>query len=55
MSAALRHAYITALGTFLPGEPVDNDHMEDVLGRIRGDASVLRSARDGAAVTVSAA
>ena len=27
----------------------------NVLGRIRGDASVLRSARDGAAVTVSAA
>lgn len=36
-------AYITALGKFLPGEPVGNDQMEDHLGRIGGKASRLRA------------
>ena len=36
-------AYITALGKFLPGEPVGNEQMEDHLGRIGGKASRLRA------------
>jgi len=32
-------AYITSMGKFLPGEPVDNDSMEDYLGRIGGKPS----------------
>jgi 3-oxoacyl-[acyl-carrier-protein] synthase-3 len=36
-------AYITALGKFLPGEPVGNDQMEDHLGRIGGKPSRLRA------------
>ncbi len=36
-------AYITALGKFLPGEPVHNDEMEDHLGRIGGKPSRLRA------------
>jgi 3-oxoacyl-[acyl-carrier-protein] synthase-3 len=36
-------AYITALGKFLPGEPVSNDEMEDHLGRIGGKPSRLRA------------
>jgi 3-oxoacyl-[acyl-carrier-protein] synthase-3 len=40
---ALRHAYVTALGTFLPGAPVENDQMEDVLGRIDGKPSRYRT------------
>jgi 3-oxoacyl-[acyl-carrier-protein] synthase-3 len=31
--------YITAMGKFLPGEPVGNDEMEDYLGRIGGKPS----------------
>ena len=31
--------FITALGKFLPGDPVDNDAMEDYLGKISGKAS----------------
>ena len=31
--------YITAIGSFLPGEPVGNDEMEDYLGRIGGKPS----------------
>ena len=34
-------AYITGAGAFLPGPPVDNDGMEDVIGRIGGRASAL--------------
>lgn len=34
--------YITALGKFLPGEPVGNDAMEDYLGCIHGRPSRLR-------------
>ena len=35
--------YITALGTFLPGEPIDNASMEEYLGRINGKASRARA------------
>ena len=34
--------FITALGKFLPGEPVPNDAMEEFLGRIHGKASRAR-------------
>ena len=35
-------AYITSLGKFLPGPPVDNESMEDFLGKIGGKASRAR-------------
>ncbi len=35
-------AYITSLGKFLPGPPVDNESMEDFLGKIAGKASRAR-------------
>jgi 3-oxoacyl-[acyl-carrier-protein] synthase-3 len=35
-------AYITAMGTYLPNEPVDNDHMEAFLGKIGGKSSRAR-------------
>ena len=35
-------AFITSLGKFLPGEPVDNDAMEDYIGKIGGKASRVR-------------
>jgi len=35
-------AFITALGKFLPGPPIDNDSMEGFLGKINGQASRLR-------------
>lgn len=35
-------AFITSMGSFLPGEPVDNDSMEDYLGRIGGKPSRVR-------------
>jgi 3-oxoacyl-[acyl-carrier-protein] synthase-3 len=34
MSAGRTHAYIVAMGKFLPHAPVGNDAMEDILGRI---------------------
>jgi len=37
----LREGYITAAGAFLPGAPVDNDRMEDHLGRIAGKGSLF--------------
>jgi 3-oxoacyl-[acyl-carrier-protein] synthase-3 len=37
----LRDVYITGTGTFLPGAPVDNDRMEDHLGRIGGRDSLF--------------
>jgi 3-oxoacyl-[acyl-carrier-protein] synthase III len=36
-------AYLTALGQFLPGDPVSNDEMEDYLGRIHGRRSRARA------------
>ncbi len=41
MIEAPREAYITALGRFLPGEPVANADMEDFIGRIGGKSSRL--------------
>jgi 3-oxoacyl-[acyl-carrier-protein] synthase-3 len=38
---ALRDAFITGTGAFLPGDPVGNDRMEDFLGRIGGRKSVV--------------
>jgi 3-oxoacyl-[acyl-carrier-protein] synthase-3 len=38
----MKEIFITAMGTFLPGEPVSNDEMEDYLGRINGQASVVK-------------
>jgi 3-oxoacyl-[acyl-carrier-protein] synthase-3 len=35
-------AYITSLGKFLPGDPVDNDTMEEFLGKIAGKGSRAR-------------
>ena len=35
-------AFITSIGKFLPGEPVDNDAMEDYIGKIGGKASRVR-------------
>ena len=37
------HAYITAVGKYLPGEPVDNESMEEFLGAIHGKPSRIRS------------
>lgn len=36
---SLQDAFITALGRFLPGAPVGNDGMEEMLGRIAGKPS----------------
>ncbi|MEP7272950.1 MAG: 3-oxoacyl-ACP synthase, partial [Acidobacteriota bacterium] len=35
--------FINALGKFLPGAPIENDQMEDHLGRVGGKPSRLRS------------
>jgi 3-oxoacyl-[acyl-carrier-protein] synthase-3 len=35
-------AYITGLGTYLPNAPVDNDHIEDVLGRLSERSSQVK-------------
>ena len=37
------NAYITSTGAFLPGPPVDNDQIEDILGRVDGRRSRLKS------------
>src|SRR5215212_4352789 len=37
------NVYITALGKFLPGQPVTNDEMEEHLGLIGGKPSRLKS------------
>lgn len=37
----LRDGYITGVSAFLPGAPVDNDRMEDHLGRIAGRDSLF--------------
>lgn len=36
------NAYITSTGSFLPGPPVSNDEMEDLLGRVNGKKSRLK-------------
>jgi 3-oxoacyl-[acyl-carrier-protein] synthase-3 len=38
----IMQAFITSLGKFLPGEPVDNDAMEEFLGTIDGKTSRIR-------------
>lgn len=38
----MSHAYITAVGAFLPNAPVDNDNMERFLGLVGGKPSRLR-------------
>ena len=35
--------YITSMGRFLPGEPIDNESMEEYLGKINGKPSRARS------------
>ncbi len=37
------NAYITSTGAFLPGPPIGNEEIEDVLGRVGGRPSRLRS------------
>jgi 3-oxoacyl-[acyl-carrier-protein] synthase-3 len=39
---AIEDAYITSSGAFLPGPPIGNDEMEQVLGMVRGKPSRLR-------------
>jgi len=39
---AIMHSYITSLGKFLPGNPVENDSMEEYLGVIHGKVSRVR-------------
>ena len=34
--------YITSTGAFLPGPPVDNDEMEEILGLVHGKKSRLK-------------
>jgi 3-oxoacyl-[acyl-carrier-protein] synthase-3 len=41
--AFMNDVYITALGAFLPGEPVGNDDMEEYLGRVHGRPSRARA------------
>jgi len=38
----MHHAYINAIGKFLPGEPIANDQMEDYLGKIGDRPSKVR-------------
>ena len=38
----LRDAFITSMGVFLPGPPVGNEAMEEILGRVRSKPSRLR-------------
>ncbi len=39
---AIRDVYITAAGAYLPGEPVENDRIENVLGLVDGKPSRLK-------------
>lgn len=39
----MHNAYINSIGKFLPGEPIDNDAMEDYLGKINGKPSKIKS------------
>ena len=36
------YAYITRIASVLPNAPIDNEHMEDVLGRVGPDRSRAR-------------
>jgi 3-oxoacyl-[acyl-carrier-protein] synthase-3 len=37
------NAYLTSTGSFLPGPPINNDEIEDVLGRVEGKDSRLKA------------
>jgi 3-oxoacyl-[acyl-carrier-protein] synthase-3 len=37
------NAYVTSTGSFLPGPPINNDEIEDVLGRVEGKPSRLKA------------
>lgn len=39
----MNNVYINAIGAFLPGEPVDNDAIEQHLGEVNGKPSVLKN------------
>ena len=39
----MKHAYINALGIFLPGNSISNDEMEDYLGMVNGEPSKWKS------------
>lgn len=43
MSQEMKTAYITSLGTYLPGPPIDNEKMEFILGQVNDKPSRLRS------------
>jgi 3-oxoacyl-[acyl-carrier-protein] synthase-3 len=38
----MQEAYISGVSSFLPNAPVDNDHIEDLLGRINGRSSKVK-------------
>src|SRR3989442_15491190 len=38
-----RDVYITAAGAYLPGEPVDNERIENILGLVDGKPSRLKT------------
>jgi len=42
-SRSVKEVYITAAGVYLPGEPVDNDRIEQVLGLVDGKPSRLKN------------
>ncbi len=42
-SSSSRNVYITGTGSYLPGEPIGNDEMEEYLGVVGGKPSRLRS------------
>lgn len=37
------NAYITSTGRFLPGSPIDNEEIENILGKVHGKASRLKN------------
>jgi 3-oxoacyl-[acyl-carrier-protein] synthase III len=39
----MHKVFINGVGKFFPGEPIDNDHMEEYLGKINDRASKVRS------------
>lgn len=42
MNTPFNNAYITASGSYLPGKPVSNDQIEEILGMVHGKPSRLR-------------
>ncbi len=39
----MNHAYINAIGVFLPNDPISNDEMEDYLGKVNGVSSSAKN------------